>query len=273
MTQQAMECGCEIVYFDAGTNRNDYIRYCPEHANSPALVAQLRAIIKEAKIGIGAGSESLDANLPFECQRKKDETRELKNLVESLQQGAATDREVFKQLRAELESARDETAQEIEAHTQLTLKLIAATAENERLKSNKCTCEDYTYGVCGTRQLQAQVESLTAERDALKVDSFTTFSGHLATHLDNASYFGCLTGDCPHETQSECNAAIKTWVVERINEGDKAEEQNTTLKAHAEALHSMLEECKFYLPEQSSTNIKSRVWALIANYEKERASS
>lgn len=30
----------------------------------------------------------------------------------------------------------------------------------------------------------------------------------LAAHLGGEHYFGCLTGDCPHEKQSECNAAV-----------------------------------------------------------------
>lgn len=30
--------------------------------------------------------------------------------------------------------------------------------------------------------------------------------------VKNPEYMGCLTGDCPHETQSQCTAAIEHWV-------------------------------------------------------------
>lgn len=46
--------------------------------------------------------------------------------------------------------------------------------------------------------------------------------------LKNPHYMGCLTGDCPHERQTDCNAAIEQWVKHGcVIEGDMPRKVNS----------------------------------------------
>ena len=47
------------------------------------------------------------------------------------------------------------------------------------------------------------------------------FRERLMRELNYPSFFGCFTGDCPHDTQVECDTAIETYIIDCINELDE----------------------------------------------------
>ena len=73
------------------------------------------------------------------------------------------------------------------------------------------------------RALRSHLTAILPQLEAAKADS---------ARLDDIEWFGCMTGDCPHWNQAECDVAIlgvvRSVIVERQSARHLASEQQST---------------------------------------------